>query len=491
MDHSLARACFLEGTALLKQGRYGEAETYLREAVRHWPDHAGSLNNLGTAVWQQGRVEEAEPHYRRALALEPNDFGILNNLGNALWEQGRPDEAVTYYHRALEHNPDVPETMMNLGVALSDQGNYEEALTWIRASLQRHPDSPEALDNLGMTLARQGNWDKALACYEWRMRCRNYHGLILNRPRWTGQTLPDRSILLHAEQGLGDALQFIRFAALVKQRSGRVLVAAPSPLLRLLARFPGVDQVVDWQSAIPDHDLQAPLMSLPAILGTTLDNLPAVVPYLSADSPTIELWRKVVEQSLNRALGGAAQSPTTPRRELRIGIAWQGNPRNRVDRSRSFPLRHFEHLARLPGVCLISLQKDHGLEQLRDLDGRFPVTELDGHPHSVEHDRDLLDTAAVMSHLDLVVTPESAVAHLAGSLGVPVWVALSAAGDWRWMIDREDSPWYPTMRLFRQPTPGDWDSVFQRMAQTLSREGAFPRAKNLSRCTDQQQNETP
>jgi len=500
----IATVYFRQATSMLNRGLFADAEAYFREVLRLWPDHAGSLNNLGTAVLRQGRVQEAERYYRRARALEPNDCAILNNLGNLLWEQGRLEQALRRYRRAIRLQPDHAAALSNLGVTLSDLGRFDEALVPIRQSLRLLPDSPEGHVNLGITLARQGKLDEALLCYEqalglrpdfpearrnrayiwlargdfergwaeyeWRQKCPRFRPLTVNRPRWTGEDLQGRSILLHAEQGLGDTLQVIRFAPLVRRRGGRVLVACHPPLVPLLARCPDVDLVVDWKKPLPDCDVHAPLMSLPALFGTTLDNLPAEIPYLSVDTTTVEYWRPVVARALGLAPGDEPSSQTKPARVFKIGIAWQGNRANQVDSWRSVPLTHFAHLAEIPGVRLISLQKDDGVEQLARLGGRFPVAELRQPDRDGEDRRDFLDTAAVMSQLDLVVTPDTATAHLAGSLGVRVWVALPTASDWRWLLDREDSPWYPTMRLFRQTTFRDWDGVFERMAGTLRKQ---------------------
>jgi Flp pilus assembly protein TadD len=497
----IAEAYYKQATALLTRGVYAESERYLREVLRIWPEHPGTLNNLGTAVWRQGRAEEAEAYYRRGLELKPDDFGILNNLGNAIWEQGRPGQAVPFYRQALALRPDSPETQMNLGVALSDVGEFEEALRWIRASLQGRPDWPEAIDNFGMTLARQGKWDEAMRCfeqalrlrpdfpesrrnrayawmaqgdfrrgwpeYEWRLRCRNYQGPAVNLPRWTGEDLAGRAILLHAEQGLGDTLQFLRFAPEVRRRGGRVILACPKPLVEIAARCPGVDHVQDAIFPLRECQVHSPLMSLPVVLGTSPASLAVDVPYLSAEAERIERWRPSVEGSVAQFESRKERHDNRPGRLLKIGIAWQGNPRNRVDRWRSFPLHHLAHLGEIPGICLISLQKGEGTEQIVELADRFPVAVLRDPAGGTEDRRSLLDTAAVMHHLDLVVTPDSAIAHLAGSLGVRVWLALPAVAEWRWMMDRDDSPWYPTMTLFRQSTPGDWDGVFRRMASNL------------------------
>jgi Flp pilus assembly protein TadD len=493
----IATVYFKQATGLLNRGLYDEAEGYFREVLGLWPDHPGALNNLGTAVWRQGRIHEAEEFHRRALALDPNDFAILNNLGNVLWEQGRLEEAVRWYRDAVNLRPDSPEALMNFGVTLSDLGEFDEALHWIRESLRLRPDSPGAHVSLGNVLARQGNPDGALDCYEqalrldpdfpearrnrayillshgefergwpeyeWRLKCSEPLLLTVQCPRWTGEDLAGRSILLVAEQGLGDTLQFIRFAPLVKERKGRVVVACPKPLMRIVARCSGIDRVVDWKSALPECDVHAPLLSLPMILGTTLANIPAG-PYLSVDSGTVEKWRPIVARALRRRESDNAKKPDGV---FKIGIAWQGNRGHKGDRWRSFPLTHFAILARLPGVRLISLQKGAGSEQLTELAGRFPVADLARRTKGHKDRRDFLDTAAVMNQLDLVVTPDSALAHLAGGLGVRVCVPLSTVGEWRWLIDRDDSPWYPTMRLFRQTALGDWDGVFQRMADEL------------------------
>jgi Flp pilus assembly protein TadD len=500
-DSSIAERIFEQAATLLDRGLYSESEGYFREVLRLLPGHASTLNNLGTAIWRQGRLHEAEECYRRATVHDPNDYAILNNLGNVLWEQGRLDEAVLWFRPAVALRPDSPVALMNLGVALADLGAFDEALGYIRESINLLPDSPESHVNLGNTLAREGNLDAALACYEnalrlrpdfpvarryraylwlargdyergwpeheWRLKCAKPRVLAVNSPGWTGGDLKGRSILLVAEQGLGDVLQFVRFAPLVKERAGRVVLACPEQLIRLVARCPGIDLVMDWNSTLPACDTHAYLMSLPMIFGTTLDSIPGE-PYMFVDPQTVEDWRPVVARALSQQADCRLDDGTNTTRAFTIGITWQGNRGNTVDRWRSFPLTHFAHLARLPGVRLISLQTGDGTEQLGELDGRFRVVELSQGNNGDDPRRDFLDTAAVMSQLDLVVAPESAVAHLAGSLGVRVWVPLSTVGDWRWMLERDDSPWYPTMRLFRQTTPGDWATVFQRMARALS-----------------------
>jgi Flp pilus assembly protein TadD len=497
--HSAAKEYYSQGTHLLGQKRVAEAEFCLREALRLNPDDADVLNNLGTAVWEQGRAPEAMAYYLRAHQFKPNDFGILNNLGIALWDQGRADRAVTFYRRALELEPASIDTQMNLGVALSDLGQFDEALIWLRSALSQRPDSADAWDNVGMTLARKGLWPEAMAHYdkaielcpdfgeahrnralgwlahgdfergwpeaEWRLKCKNPPGFRVSLPRWNGEDLAGKTIVLHWEQGLGDTLQFIRFAPKVAERGARVWVYCQAPLGRLVARCDGVDRVFDGTTPLPPIDVQAPLMSVPSIIGTTLETLPQA-PYLSADATTIEHWRF----ALARALDVSDLASV-----YKVGIAWQGNPKNKIDRWRSFPLEMLAPLADIAGVRLISLQKDAGTEQIHALAGRFQVAELGAGIPGLEDRRDFLDTAAIMSLLDLVVTPETAVAHLAGALAVKCWVALCHAGDWRWMHEGERTPWYSQIRLFRQATMGVWDDVFQKMTSELKSEAAARR----------------
>ena len=487
----VARAYYLEGTKLLDEGRRAEAEARLREALTFDSENPDVLNNLGTAIWQQGRSPEAIAYFLRAYQFNQNDFGILNNLGIILWEQNRPERAIDFYRRALRIQPDSFDTKMNLGVSLSDVGHFDEALVWLQGALRQRPNSADAWDNVGMTLARQGHWDQAMKHYdeairlrpdfgearrnralgwmahgdfergfpesEWRLMCRNPPGLKLPRPRWGGEPLEGRTILLHYEQGLGDTLQFMRFVPEVKERGGQVYVFCQPPLIRLLSLCSCVDSVLDGSEGIPDFDVHTGLMSVPSVLRTTSATLPRE-PYLAADKATIEYWRPLVAQAL-----GVTNLDSV----FKIGIAWQGSPRNHIDRWRSFPLAYFAGLSQIPGVRLLSLQKGAGIEQLATRPNGFPVAELD---NRLEDRRDFLDTAAIMSLLDLVITPETAVAHLAGSLGVRTWVALSHVGDWRWMAKGDTCPWYPSARLFRQTTQGDWDGVFRMLERCLIKE---------------------
>ena len=300
--------------------------------------------------------------------------------------------------------------------------------------------------NYALTCLQRGDFERGWNEYEWRFRCREHPLLAQGIPPWDGSPLDGRRILLWAEQGLGDTIQFIRYAPAVARRGGRVVVACPRPLVRILTSCPGVAQVIPEGTEQLDCACQAPLMSLPRIFGTALKTIPSSIPYLTADPGLLALWSDV----LGRFDG------------FKVGIAWQGNPDHKKDRHRSFPLARFEVLASIPGVKLFALQKGPGTEQIEKLAGRLLLTDLAGRLD------DFMDTAAVLQNLELVITPDTSLAHLAGALGVPVWVAIPFAADWRWLLARDDTPWYPTMRLFRQRRWGDWDDVFGRMVQELS-----------------------
>jgi Flp pilus assembly protein TadD len=481
-----------QATVLLRNGNFHDAEYYLREILKLFPDDADALNKLGTVVWQQGRPLEADACFRRAHELDPNDFAIVNNLATSCWEQHRCDEAAEYYRQTLAINKDCAEAWMYLGSVLINLGDFEEAIRCLNEALALRPESPEAIATIGAALVQLGRDNEAMAHYdealrlrpdypeghrsrafalladgdyergwpeyEWRFQCRRQPCRTPPGQRWNGEDLSGRTILLYAEQGLGDTLQFIRYAGVVKERGARVIALCHRALVRLLKCCNEIDEVFEKDGRLPHYDYCAPMMSLPGIVGTTLETVPNKFPYLAADPKSIEAWQPVLEEGIAR-LGLS--------RPFRIGIAWQGSLRTYIDRWRSFPLEAIAPLADVPGICFVALQKGAALDQLRSLAGQYPIVELPGSIDGGEDERDFLDTAAVASQLDLVITPDTAVSHLAGSLGLPVWLAVSYVADWRWLKVREDSPWYSTMRLFRQTKPGDWERVFQRMAEAL------------------------
>jgi Flp pilus assembly protein TadD len=469
------------GLALKGQRRWTEAIASFQEALRIRADFPEAHNNLGVTFKDRGNMAEAEESLRHALALNPDFVEAHNNLGTILESAGKLEEAAACYHQALRCKPDFAEAHNNLGVVLNKQSKYAEAMAHYQRALQLKPDYSDAHHNVGTLLVDQGKLPEGLASYEralqlnpedaeahlgraqawlqlgdfergfpefeWRWRRSVFPPRPFSQPLWDGSSLAGCTILLHAEQGLGDTLQFIRYAPLVKQRGGWVIVECQDVLAPLLATCPGIDQVIVRGSPLPYFHTHAPLVSLPRILKTTLDTIPADVPYLWADPQMTEHWRQVM---------GASGS-------FKVGIAWQGNPGHTNDRNRSVSLARFEPLARLDGVRLFSLQKGPGTEQLAEVKEHLSIQDLGSQIQTFQ------DTAAALENLDLVITIDSAVAHCAGALGLPVWVLVPFAADWRWLMHGEDNPWYPSVRLFRQPAPGDWDSVIARTVQELSK----------------------
>jgi tetratricopeptide (TPR) repeat protein len=426
-----------------------DAVPCFRHALELKPDYTEVHNNLGNALKDQGKLDEAVACFRRALELKPDFAGVHDNLGIALKDEGKLDEAVACFRRALELKPDFAEAHNNLGIALRELGMLDEGIACWRRALELKPDFAQARLNQSLISLLTGDFQRGWPEFEWRWKTKQCPRRDFSQAPWDGQPLEGSTILLHAEQGLGDTIQFIRYVPLVKQRGGAVIVECQRPLLSLLTSCVGIDRLVGRGEPLPAFDVQAPLLSLPGVFHTALGDVPAAVPYLFADPNLVQRWR----QELGRLAG------------FKIGIAWQGNPLHQSDRSRSIPLGSFEPLARCSGVRLLSLQKEAGVEQLREIAGRFSVIDLGSRMD--EASGAFMDTSAVMMSLDLVVTSDTAIAHLAGALGVPVWVALSFVPDWRWLLGRSDSPWYPTMRLFRQDSRGDWQGVFEKIKAEL------------------------
>lgn len=449
--------------AFKERGNWDEAVASLRQALALNPDFVEAYNNLGTMLESVGNLDEASACYQQALNRKPDFAEAHNNLAIILNKQGKYTEAWTHYQRALTLKPDYPDAHHNLGTLLVDQGNLSEGVASYERALQLKPDYVEAHLGRAQAWLQMGDWERGWPEFEWRWWRKSFPPRPFQQPMWDGSPLDGRTILLHAEQGLGDTLQFIRYAPLVKQRGGFVIVECQPSLLPLLATCAGIDQLVASGSALPYFDVHAPLVSLPGILRTTLETVPAEVPYLFADPERVEHWRQAFAPIPSQAaLSSSSGEEGNVKGTFTIGIAWQGNPGHTNDRQRSVLLASFEPLARFDGVRLFSLQKGPGTEQLAAAKERLSLPDLGSQFHTFQ------DTAAALVNLDLVITVDSAVAHCAGAVGVPVWVLIPYAADWRWLLDREDSPWYPTMRLFRQKEPGNWDGVFDSLVVELA-----------------------
>ena len=437
------------GVAVQKLGRFEEALKSYQQALAVRPEYAEAFNNSGNALQEARRFEEALERYDQALAVRPEYAEALDNRGNTLRALGRLDEAMGCHKQALAVRPDFAEAFYNYGNTLRDLKRFEEAMDSFQRALALKPDFVLCQVNRAYLLLLTGRFFDGWRAYEWRRKEDGWAGRSLSGPEWRKGELCPARLLIYAEQGLGDTIQFSRFACSLAASGKEVFLEVQSPLRGLLGSLEGVS-VVRYGETLPEQDAHLPLMSLPHVLGVTPETLPRNFPYLFAEPARVEAWAKRL-----------------PTGQFRVGIVWQGKPTGVVDKGRSIPLRCFAPLCRIPGLRLISLQKNKGIEQLADLPPNMRVetlgAEFDSGPDA------FLDTAAVMMNLDLVISSDTAAAHLAGALGCPVWIALRHVPDWRWMIDREDTPWYPTARLFRQSRHGDWDEVFERIAGELAR----------------------
>jgi tetratricopeptide (TPR) repeat protein len=526
----LTEAEYAAGFALARLGRLDEAETRYRRALTMRPDFAAVWVSLGCLLREQGREVWAAAALKRAVELRPDLIGGWINLALLEREQGRPSEAEAHLRRAFALNPDQVETLVawcqfraaeqdlagawswlrwalardannseavnmngillhtegrfaeavkaferaealgnkpaasNRGNSLLELGRMEESLKAHEAAVDRDPTHPGALYNLALTRLRLGSWEDGWQDYEARWRFREVHrtARVFEQPRWGGEALNGKRVLLHAEQGLGDTIQFCRYAALVAAHGGTAMLQVQESALRLMRSLAvvrsGLVETAHLRAVAPEpameFDLECPLMSLPAVFGTTVETVPWPGAYLGAElEARSEKWKQFpCEES-----------------GLRVGLAWAGNPRYKADHLRSMKLATLLPLLKTPGVTWISLQKGEAVEQLGGLPSSVRV--LDGS----SRDRDLAETAALLATLDLVITTDTCIAHLAGAMGKPVWILLPHLGDWRWMQERETTPWYPTAKLLRQKVPGDWRELIERAVEDLSMlRRAFP-----------------
>jgi tetratricopeptide (TPR) repeat protein len=480
-----AQAHHALGLALAKQGELKEAVNWFERACRLQPDLYEAHHDLGMALGLLNEPAGALAALREAARLQPPGFELQLAMGIALVEMGdhsaallplqealrlRPDsvralvyqahclrmcghaaEALAVLRRVAQLQPDDVDGRHELAVTYADLGRHAEAEAEFDATLRLRPEFPRCRWNRALVRLAAGAWTEGWRENEWRFRCGAQQERRCPQPRWDGSPLDGKTVLLWAEQGNGDIIQFVRYAALVKERGGRVLLDCPARLHPLLSSCPGLDRLLT--GAVEDFDVHVPLMSLPGIFGTRVDSVPARVPYLFADPVATARWHR----DLADVTG------------CRIGVCWQGNPKFPMDRLRSFPLHQLAPVAHVPGVRLVSLQTGPGARQLAEVRETFAVVDLG--ERLLETPGAFVDAAAVIKNLDLVISCDTAIAHLAGALGVPVWLALPYTPDWRWLRQRADTPWYPTMRLFRQSAPRHWESVFAAMARVLYEAG--------------------
>jgi Flp pilus assembly protein TadD len=446
LQPDLAEAHHNLGNALADQNQLDDAVLCYRRAIALRPDWSEAHNHLGTVLLAQGNAQQALACHRTALALRAGDPRTLCYLGDALAYQGALDAAIDSYRQSLSIDPTDHETHNNLGNALLDARRLDEAIACYRQALSLRPDLLAIRSNLSKALLTQGNLLEGFAEQESRWCVAANPTGALPPDVWDGRDVRGKTVLIHTEQGFGDTIQFIRYAPLLAARGARVVIECQPQLQRLLQAMPGVDGVLGRGQQLPPFDFRALLMSLPANFKTTLETIPAQVPYLRAPNELTQRWRQRLAED---------------RQCLKVGLAWAGNPRQKNDHNRSMQLSMLAPLARVPGARFYSLQTGDAARQLNECGGALRL--VDCAPELF----DFAQTAALIENLDLVISVDTAVAHLAGALGRPVWTLLAFAADWRWLLHRADNPWYPTMRLFRQRSWGDWTPVVERVLTEL------------------------
>ena len=420
-------------------GAPAEALIAAKDAVALAPELPDALNALGNVHYAGREYEDAEDAYRRALRQRPDDAEILGNLGNALARQHRLTDAETVLRDSLSATPGNPVLLTNLGGVLLEAGDPTSALGYFAWALDGDPDQADAYWNRGLARLVMGDLSGGFEDYEHRWRLPESVLRHTSIPLWDGSGLEGKSILLHSEQGYGDTLQFIRFADRLADEGDGVYLETHGPLVRLLEGMDCLAGVFGRGAPLPDVDVQLPVLSLPHRCRVSPETLPVDIPYIP--------------------LFPGAALDLGPEKDLNIGVAWAGRPTHKNDANRSISLETLRPLFDVPAVGWISLQVDERHNEADD----FGLPLMDLRP-KIE---DFADTATAIAGLDLVITVDTAVAHLAGALGKEVWILLPYAPDWRWLLEREDSPWYPSARLLRQPAPGDWNSVIGRVAQDL------------------------
>jgi len=438
------------GTVYKEIGDFENAFLCYQKAIKIDPAFTEAYNHLGTLYQETRQFDIAEEYYKRALSLNPNFADAYYNIGTILKEKELFDDAQEYILKALSLNPLHREGLVNLGDIQKEKGEMSKGLGYYKQAISVSPDYPEAHFNLACVYLLLGNFEEGWAEYEWRWKTKEFEALRrdFGKPRWYGEEIRGKRIFLTCEQGLGDAIQFVRYAKRVKDLGAEVILEVPKVLHRLFMYVEGIDSLVMVGSEVPNFDVYCPLLSLPYVFKTNLETIPNEVPYVIVNEEIVKRWAMRVNSSKDNY-------------KMKIGIAWAGNPRHKKDKHRTISLRDYLPILNVKDIAFYSLQKGYGSEQVKGLGEDLKIIDL------TDGIEDFLDTAGLIMNLDLVISVDTAVAHLAGALGKPVWVLIPFVPDWRWMLNREDSPWYPTMRLFRQEIRNDWDGVIKKVSFEL------------------------
>lgn len=452
-------ALFNLATLYKDSGDFEKANLYFNRVLALNPNYAEALNNLGVLYQGQERWDESIVFFERALLLKPNLMESLNNLGNVYHQQGRLKEALVQYDKVLATRPDYYQVWVNKAVVLQESGRIKESQACFERAVSLDPDYTEGACYSAFNYLLQGDFERGWKAYRNRYKVDVYiernHTDKYVEPLWEGQAIAkSKTLLVHSEQGFGDTIQFLRYLPLLRKRiKGKIILQCQPGLFRLFEQLGPTyyDEIVCEVDPIRAHDFHVPIMTLAELFETRLDTIPNEVPYIFPDATLVSTWKKRMD--------------LTPK-TLHIGFGWTGDPKNRHNRYRSCDINLFRQLAEVPGVKLYSLQVGEQAMELETLLEPFPGVNLGKHIY------DFADTAAIMANLDMIVSVETALVHLAGAMAIPTWVPLAHIPEWRWLLDREDSPWYPTIRLFRQPDFGDWASVFGRIKASLGDEVA-------------------
>ena len=424
------------GISLLELVKLDRALTCFEQVTTIKPDHAQALNNKGNVLRELGRLEEAVKSYDRAIAIRLDFAEAFNNRGRALHDLGHLQDALSSFDCAINFKRDLAEALNNRGAVLQDLKRFDEAVSNYNQAIEIRPDYAEAFCNRALCKLLTGRYREGWEDYEWRWASSLFTGRRPAFPEWQGESLVGKSLLVFSEQGFGDVIQFSRFLPVLVRRGCRVAFIVDAKLIRLLSTMGNID----LRSALgpeQEFDFQCALMSVPGRLGIDITSVPNTAPYLKAERDLAASWK--------RRIGDHG---------FKIGIAWRGNPKGSVEQGRSFNPNELRGLAKIPGVRLISLQKSMAGDQPADEPFFEIFRDLDNGPDA------FIDTAAVIANLDLVISCDTSIAHLAGALDRKTWIALKYVPHWVWMLDRRDSIWYPAVRVFRQREPGSWDSVF-------------------------------
>jgi Tfp pilus assembly protein PilF len=460
-DHENVDAWHLMGVVAHQRGNNDLAVKLLENAISLKDDVADFYSNMGMVRRALGDDGAADGAFRRAVEIDPSHAKALSNLAGLLRSNGAFSSAVDYARRAVRAGPDDPEAHNNLGNALKDSGGdwVEDAVASYRQALELTPDYALAHWNLSLALLSLGDYKEGFAEMAWRWQWTGFPARRreFEQPHWTGpgndagkdvgisnDNKEGKRILLHAEQGLGDTLHFMRYAAVVKALGMQVIFECPAALVPLVGGTDLVDELILPGDPLPAFECHAALLDLPNLCGTTAETIPTETAYVTVPADILEKWQARVNQETG----------------FKIGLNWTGNLISPIERFRGLPPIEIEKLAGIKGVSWFSLQKGDPDEDAFSLPDNFPISYTNPEP--------LVEAAGLIQALDLVITSDTAMAHLAGALGKPVWVLLHHAPDWRWLIERSDSPWYPAARLFRQKQPGAWTPVFDDVKTALA-----------------------